>query len=66
MFAPIEDLYRLVVPESSILTLRLEARDQVDLDLYVFDGFPGGATSPVVAGSSARRRTLMLLHIRQG
>jgi hypothetical protein len=47
----VEDLYRLDVPEQSILTLLLVPKDKVDLDLYVFAGFPGGAASPLAAAS---------------
>lgn len=38
----IEDLYRLDVPEDSILTLLLEPKDREDLALYVFSGMLGG------------------------
>jgi hypothetical protein len=42
----IEDLYRLVVPQRSILMLRLVPKEKVDLDLYVYGGLLGGDVPP--------------------
>jgi hypothetical protein len=41
----VEDLYRIVLTERSILSLHLQPKDKVDLDLYLFAGQPGGASS---------------------
>lgn len=49
----IEDLYRIVVPEPSILTMRLDPAQKVNLDLYIFAGILGGAAPNVVASANA-------------
>jgi hypothetical protein len=43
----IEDLYRIVVTERSVLSLHMQPKDKVDLDLYLFNGLPGGAASAI-------------------
>jgi hypothetical protein len=48
----IEDIYQLRVTQPSIIHLMLEPKDKVDLDLYVFNGFPGGAASAVLGSFS--------------
>jgi hypothetical protein len=39
----VEQLYRITVLERSLLTLFLQPQEKVDLDLYLFNGIPGGA-----------------------
>lgn len=40
----IEDFYRIVVPETSVLVAHLQPKELVDLDLYLFASLPGGAS----------------------
>jgi hypothetical protein len=47
----IRNLYRLVVPERSILTLYLQPKTAVDLKLYLLDGILGSA-APVAVDSA--------------
>jgi hypothetical protein len=49
----VEDLYRIQVPEASIVTLRLApAKTNVDLDLYLLSAPLGGPNTPLVAASA--------------
>jgi len=49
----IENLYRIVLPEESILTLYLQPKDKVSLALYLLRGFLGSANPErIVAPSS--------------
>ena len=47
-----EDLYRIQVTEPSIVTMLLQPKDKVDLDLYLLNGLPGGAAPTAVGGSA--------------
>ncbi len=43
--AGVQDMYRVVATQRSILEIVLQQKDKVDLDLLVFGGIPGGANS---------------------
>jgi hypothetical protein len=60
----LENLYRLVVPETSILTLFLQPKDKVVLGLYLMHGFLGGANPPgtgAISLSDTGARSLQLV-----
>jgi hypothetical protein len=57
----IENLYRLVVPVRSLITLYLEPQDAVDLDLYLLNGFRQNVdnfNADGIVGSAVVRDTL--------